>query len=391
MKVYVLGAGVSKTVGYPLAAELFQEIDRYVQNSGSLWNRFDYKNDWPKVCRRLSKSSNSLIAEAYRRRQLEHLFTILDLVSIVRSDTLLGVLYSNKLGPKAVAEAESLYKRVHRVTRSYQESRQILLWALEAYLQFKHHYDGQQVKAPQWEHLKAFGRKVCPGDVVITFNYDSTIERVLLGQEKWSPQDGYGFQVVFQKSNFDKLPATFGTSPVTILHLHGAVGWYKKPIFREDYPLPSEGGAIPREAFTPAPLSTKVSLDPLFLRDLGIQAVDASLPRRPPQEPQIFLHPSFFKDYELEGGSTLFINLWREAARVLRAADEIIIIGYSLPSADSGSLTLFVTNCDRSKVKIVNSNTSANHRLRQLLSKEILAPPQSFQEWLSKVSDCPQQ
>jgi len=179
----------------------------------------------------------------------------------------------------------------------------------------------------------------------------------------------------------------FPKSAVTVLHLHGALGWYKKPALREDYPLPATGGAIPPEALTPAPLYTRVALDPLFLRDLGVKAVDASLPRRPPQESQILLHPSFFKDYELEGGSTVFTDLWRQAATVLRLADEILIIGYSLPGADSASLTLLLTNCDRKKVKIVNSNKSANRRLRQLLSTDMLGPALSFQTWLDQTPD----
>ncbi len=46
MNAYVLGAGVSKSVGYPVGTELFDEIDKYVRGSGNLTDRFDYREDW---------------------------------------------------------------------------------------------------------------------------------------------------------------------------------------------------------------------------------------------------------------------------------------------------------------------------------------------------------
>src|SRR3990172_1141840 len=388
MRVFVLGAGVSKTVGYPLGSELFGDIDKYVSECGRLINRFDYAKDWPWLCRRLRESKNTLIREAYHRRQLEHLFTILDLVSVTHTEALLGVFYSSKLGAEAVTAAESHYKKVDQLTKQYISYRQILLWALEAYFQNKHHYDREQFDQTQWDDLKTFGHKLSPGDVVITFNYDSTLERVLLCQGKWSPRNGYGFDIVCQRSAYDNTPVHLDESAITILHLHGSIGWYRKPSMREEYIRDGQAGAVPREAFGPASLETKASLDSIFLRDLGLNAVDAMLPRSPPQDPQLLLHPSFFKDYEMEGGNTLFVGLWRKAAEALRQAGEIVMIGYSLPPADSAALTLLLTNSERSKVEIVNSDTSANWRLRRLLSSSPLQARQSFQECLSRTPDC---
>jgi len=45
MNAYVLGGGVSKSVGYPVGTELFDEIDKYVRGSGNLTDRFDYRED----------------------------------------------------------------------------------------------------------------------------------------------------------------------------------------------------------------------------------------------------------------------------------------------------------------------------------------------------------
>ena len=66
-----------------------------------------------------------------------------------------------------------------------------------------------------------------PEHVVITFNYDATLERVLLEQKKWSFSDGYGFELKFQQSRQDKTIVPPSKSPVIVLHLHGATGWYR--------------------------------------------------------------------------------------------------------------------------------------------------------------------
>jgi len=98
--------------------------------------------------------------------------------------------------------------------------------------------------------------------------------------------------------------------------LHGAIGWYKKPHVRDSFtPTDEGGGAVPPEAHTPAPLDTEISLDPLFLRGLGVSEVDASMPRRPPNEYQTLLHPSFLKDYTgSDSGTEIYRRLWKMAS-----------------------------------------------------------------------------
>jgi len=71
MDVYVVGAGVSKSVGYPLGSELFDAIEAYVQTSGNCIDRFDYKNDWKDLSRWLDTHPNPMVAEAYRAKDIE--------------------------------------------------------------------------------------------------------------------------------------------------------------------------------------------------------------------------------------------------------------------------------------------------------------------------------
>jgi hypothetical protein len=402
MKVYVTGAGASKDAGYPLGWELLQEIDSFVRGSGPCLNRFDYSTEWPETCQWLEKNDNLLIREAYRTRNLENIFSVLDFAEQLRQQSLDAYArYILKPDPdrEAAEQIEDNWTALNRQTSKYVDARRVLLWALEHYLDQKHYDDRLASEQKEWNYLRSFGNKLCAEDAVITFNYDSTLERVLHKQGKWFPSDGYGFSLVFQKSRYDEERVTFPNSPIKIFHLHGAIGWYRKPEIKYPEMLPSNGGAFPVEALAPAPLETHIALDPLFLERLGIFEVDASLPIRPADEQQILIHPSFFKNYEREGGqNTVFIDLWKQAAELLRKADEIFIIGYSLPEADTAALTLFLTNCDRERVRIINPDSATSFRLRQIFRpnpnrawqfvETLWTPKKSFKQWLANVPDC---
>lgn len=383
MKVYVLGAGASYPI-YPLASRLFQEISNFIKNCGPFFNRFDYEKDWPALLKWLADNPDPLLRQAYRNGNLEQIFTVLDLANSLQEESLTSIMRAAKVGMEEVVAAEAAHEAIAPDFREYEHIRRTLLWATEAYFEFKYHEDSGQRNAPHWAILDQLGQLISEGDVVITFNYDSTIDRVLYGQGKWSPSDGYGTEIVFQKSRHDKTPVLIPTSKVKIIHLHGAIGWFHKPALRPDYPLSEDGGgAIPREALTPAPLETKISLDHLFLQNLGIYEVDASLPDRPSDEYQILIHPSFLKDYEEQ---PVFSQLWKMASEVLRQADETIIVGYSLPPADSAAMTLFLSNCDRKKMTVVNPDASTMDRYRRLFRLPILRPRQILEQWLANRS-----
>jgi hypothetical protein len=386
MTTYVLGAGTSYPV-YPLASKLLQHISDHITGCGKCFNRFDYA-DWPKVMAWLAENPNPLLRQAFRNGNIEQIFTVLDLAESLLDDSLIDILRASKKGADAVAAAEASHRKLAAETSEYQHKRRTLMWALEAFFQDRHNRDHGEFNSEQWETLRAFGQLLQPGDTIVTFNYDTTVERVLLELGKWSPADGYGERLVFQKSRYDKTTVTFADSQVKMLHLHGAVGWYRKPSVRQDFQMRT-GGAIPPEARTPAPIETKISIDPIVLRDFGIYtAVDASMPERPPDEYQILLHPSFLKDYAgEENGNPVFIRMWRMAAEALRSANRVVIIGYSLPPADSAAWTLLLANCDAARTTVVNPDPSVMNRYRRLLMQRlpkmsVWTPPQYFAEWV---------
>lgn len=375
MKVYVLGAGVSYGAGYPLGNKLFDEVDNFVRIEQS-----ELSAEWDKICLWLKSNPDPLIAESYRRRQFEYLFTILDLASKLSVENLIDAYHAYKSN-KITSNSNAVYRSFSKLTQNYSEYSNVLRLALENYLKYMHDCDHGEGRASQWHELRGFAERLEPSDMVITFNYDATLERLLLKQGVWSPRNGYGFELVFQQSGDDTTPARIPHSQITILHLHGAVGWYDKPIFRNEADLPPQG-FVARNDLTPAPLETAVALAPNFLRSLGLGYVDASMPKEPVDKTELFLYPSFLKDYE----SRPFVKLWRLAADALRQANEVIIIGYSLPEPDSAALSLFVTNCEREKVTIVNPSVSANYRLRNLLSHYRHQSPMTLQEWLDATA-----
>ena len=82
MNCYVLGAGVSKSVGYPLGSELFDQMDSFVRESGACFDRFDYRKDWDRLDSRL-KSSRLESVSARALMPLAHVdFSVKTLLSL---------------------------------------------------------------------------------------------------------------------------------------------------------------------------------------------------------------------------------------------------------------------------------------------------------------------
>jgi hypothetical protein len=348
-------------------------------------NRFDYSKDWPEVLAWFEGNPNLLLRESYRSGNIEQVFTALDFAEHLRSESLFRILKASKRGHEAVAAAEAAFSAIEPETAMYQRVREVLLRATEEFFEQRHWDDLNHFSDPSWDDLKALASILSDDDVVITFNYDSSIERVLWHERKWSPSDGYGTTLVFQKSRSDHTPVLFPQSKVKVLHLHGAIGWYRKPQIKSDYPLPEDGGFISRDALTPAPLETRISLDPMFLQNMGIVGVDASLPYRPPDDYQILLHPSFLKDYGGEDtGNDVFVGLWKKASESLREAEQVVIIGYSLPPADSTAWTLLLTSCDGRRTTVVNPDAAVMSRYRILLRLPLLSRAEDFRSWLHR-------
>ncbi len=358
MNVYVIGAGVSKQVGYPLAGELFSRVEKFVASAeGS-----KHGEKWNELCGWLKCNGDVLLREAYQRRDFEGIFTILDLARKLRLDASRKVVSAIHNGDNTAAQrAGACADNLCRETIFHAEYRETMLLALGDFFQTRHRGDLNNRSGQGWDLLREFGERLRPGDAVITFNYDATLERVLSEQGKWTPTKGYGFRVDLDfDPKADRAAAELG-SAVKILHLHGCVGWF-------------DGGA------------SHIALSRGFLQFLGVNAVDRSMPDEPKTKPML-IHPSFIKSFEQGYGG--LADLWRQAGGALKGACRVFVIGYSLPEADGAALALLVTNTDRNRVQIVNVDRKHSGRLRQLLGSwrapafAYTAPGLKLEDWLA--------
>jgi len=159
-------------------------------------------------------------------------------------------------------------------------------------------------------------RKVGPDSTVITFNYDIALERALARAHKWDVGNGYGFPF---------LPNRIA-SEVTAYKLHGSVNWFKHPI--NDVPPPV--------IFTrDLRLLGYEDLSDLRVGGNGM-AVDNSSTFILPDPRKEFYWKSFWEP------------LWDDAAERLRAANEVFVLGYSMPPADDRARRLLFHNIDKS-------------------------------------------
>ena len=110
-------------------------------------------------------------------------------------------------------------------------ARGLFLNCLYDYFAHKHYLDSQ---APERRgHLRELFGSLEPGDVVVTFNWDTTAERTLGGLELWNPMTGYGFRKELAvrapgARETHPWPANVSShSPVQVLKLHGSFGWHR--------------------------------------------------------------------------------------------------------------------------------------------------------------------
>jgi hypothetical protein len=168
------------------------------------------------------------------------------------------------------------------------------------------------------------------GDTVITTNWDTTVERTLLEQGRWTPGDGYGFPIELVEGihadSVDKsepLPDWVPrSSEVRVLKLHGSFGWLVPSLY---------GPSVLEEGGVYLDYPQFLSAMP-FVRDKEIAtAYDIRAPRfYDPSATPLYVVPSYLK--QLAG--TSMQRVWHEALVALMRADEIRIVGASLPAAD---------------------------------------------------------
>jgi len=178
---------------------------------------------------------------------------------------------------------------------------------------------------PAVAYAKFADEVIQAGDVVITFNYDDSLERELRRAGKWDVSLGYGFP----------LSATPQPSPVTVLKLHGSTNWFASIFGGATSGMGQvdidEGPLDSTQSFTKRTWS--FSATRIFQ---GISIGAGSFPQSDSsgRNKQFFYRTSFGNEWKL-----FFDSLWYQAGAALKEADKIVICGYGMARLITGLAT----------------------------------------------------
>lgn len=203
----------------------------------------------------------------------------------------------------------------------------------------------ESLKGPVCEKHKALADLIDKEDTIISYNYDLLMDNALRSRGKLT-DEGYklSFYRTFKDSAWSKPDSSDKTT--TLLKLHGSLNWLRCRICDSILLWHSE---------------KVVNWSTIRCPKCG--APDQSMER-------ILIPPLLAKDY----GEPAINYLWFEAVRALSEANEIIIIGYSLPPTDFASETLMLSGLGRKRKKVpltlVNPDPSIKGRFAEIFSEE---------------------
>lgn len=290
MRVFVLGAGASLHAGYPLAAEMGKCLAAWIE---TLSADHPYQGDFARVV---------------------DLYGSLDNFEYILED-----LMTCPPGSPASALGASRFYLLHNLQEAVHDYFDVI----------------RSMPAPLYDGLS---RCLRPDDKVITFNYDLGIERALRSAGLWDVKSGYGFP----------LEEGCRRSRVEVLKLHGSTNW------RQIYFGGLTGGgpfAVNFNSLGHRPvlylrsdweyLDYQDSVDP----QCSLLSVTCNSPAMiMPALPKCFYSQTSF-GHELK---EFWDKLWDRAKRAIEEADDLVLIGYSLPTADERARAMLLCVANKS-------------------------------------------
>jgi hypothetical protein len=290
MKVLLFGAGASIRAGYPSAKNLMQTIEKDATEHLNDMSLAEAWGSWVSV-RDKAEPQPPRLQRMLNHENPEIVLSLLD-------------LYEEALGSSDLTTKST-----------YVAARDGLLSCLREYFEMRHAADCED--SEQRSYLKQKLGELQDGDVVVTFNWDTIVERTLLEMGRWSPINGYGFakKLKVGTSHFEPLkplPRNVVQTKILVLKPHG---WYSSFsdshqtlyfdywYFLHYFPFPTE----------------------------TLHAFDPDSPEYGPPERPVIAYPSFLK--KLRGPEMQ--QIWYRAGRALSRAHEVDIWGYSLPESDA--------------------------------------------------------
>lgn len=263
-------------------------------------------------------------------------------------------------------------------------------------------------------------------DAIITFNWDTLLDRALFESQKWNFNGGYFVtpKAVFN-DRWESLKSTENsTEQPLLLKMHGSANWLtgyytlnlhtKKLEFRHD--LSPETFFVYQHSMGPYPCYDgrwektyqpfSYGYYPPNLNE-GFQKIDDDSvgvfikQRSPYHAPKgstdssglpsmpVIIPPVKYKTYDFFG--SLFDQIWTEADRRIQTASSITLIGYSFPVTDIKSKQLFVNAMmKRTTIPHINIVDPKPERIRDIFVYELGIPDDNitvFKDYFSETFD----
>lgn len=356
MRILIFGAGASIPARYPSAEALIPTVGQFVEKSHDnllkkYWERWD---SW----RRSHESLKILMFNP----NPEVVLSLVDLCEAAYTNSdhaqIRAALEKCKTG-QFTEQDELEYQRWWKSPerKSLEEAtlaRDGFIECLTRFLYWRHYKDASHRVGR--DYLRRHFAKLSEGDIVITFNWDTTTERTLAEEGYWNPITGYGFHHGLATMPWgDPLPNDLPLdSKIHVLKLHGSLGWHRS--LRQDIYFDN----------------------PRFLHNLAFHTGGRPLPMMDPVAPNgqpsdpVLLYPSYLKQLS---GETMQ-RTWYRASRALERADRIDVYGYSLPESDLAIRTLLnplrfrVKDCDGLRLRVHDPSPVAQDRWKEFLGSE---------------------
>jgi hypothetical protein len=235
VRVYILGAGFSFHAGYPLANGLLGEIDKFVTSHHN--SDAELKAQWAETQDILANGDGSdalhaAVRGAYRLGNVEALISFLDAVGNVAHLISERDVQNNITAKNAgMALTESRFEDSNKFrSNSAVETkiRNCLINSLIAYFEWKNQEDTTSGLASEWKWIQEFcDQRLRPGDAIISFNYDCSLERVLVQQGRFSVKYTENWpNIQFLVPNvLEPKQVVADNGEILLLKLHGSVGW----------------------------------------------------------------------------------------------------------------------------------------------------------------------
>jgi len=199
------------------------------------------------------------------------------------------------------------------------------------------HFDSiRSAPAPLYDQL---ARVLRQGDVVVTFNYDLSVERALRVAGLWDVRKGYGFSIEGAEQ----------PSPVEVLKLHGSTNWRALLFGGMTGFFAGGGNSLGHRPV----LFFRPDLEYLGYRDFvdprcACLDTAASLPAMiMPALPKTFHFATTYGEEWKE----FWDGLWWRGEHAIENADELAVIGYSLPIADERARAMLL-GCANKAVRL---------------------------------------